>query len=90
MTPLEFMAKTAWEAENKTTPWDHVSDLSQGKLKGYMRLAMLALAEIDLPEEHSAAAYAPLSTRDQAHIDSDALMVAFKAMCRSIAETPHG
>jgi hypothetical protein len=49
MTPLEIMAAANYEAESGDGSWDLVSELSQKKLMQYMRAALLALAEAELP-----------------------------------------
>jgi hypothetical protein len=86
MTPLEIAAKAAWDAENaraawdgEITPWDHVSAISQQKLCDYMRTALLALAEVELPES--------IVSTDEVNLamcEEDAES-AFRAIIRSIA-----
>jgi hypothetical protein len=73
MTPIEIMAKANYEAESGFGSWDLVSELSQKKLCQYMRAALLALDEAELPREIEGRRLSPMDH------------VTFRVICRSIA-----
>jgi hypothetical protein len=84
MKPLERMAKANYEAESGDGSWDLVSELSQKKLMQYMRAALLALAEAELPEDVTQAGNDAACDADSGP-DIYPTDRAFRAICRSIA-----
>jgi tRNA(Ile)-lysidine synthase TilS/MesJ len=89
MSPFEQACKAYWESgdEHWSRPdWEDESNDQRELVRQRIRAALRVLAEAELPDAVLAAAYAPLSTRDQAHMDGDALKVAFRTLLTVIAE----
>lgn len=81
--PLEIIAKAKYEAWRARTgselPWEECHELTRAELKNDQRLALLALAEAELPEEVSKTGRETLLAYGNGSDDM------FRAMLRSIA-----
>jgi hypothetical protein len=82
MKPLEVMAKAHW-ADSENTAWESLLAEDRAHMVNMMRAALLALAEVELPEAAlSRGLIAMACAKDHAPEET------FRAMLRAIAEAP--
>jgi hypothetical protein len=97
MTPIEAMAKAHW-AESENCQWEHLLPEDRAHMVAMMRAALLALAEVELPESAKHAGtrggFAAMMAMDDHKTFEDARPVVsehvFRAIIRSLAEDGEG
>jgi hypothetical protein len=83
MTPLERMAKAAWDRLATDDPWESLSNQGREENIENMRAALLSLAEAELPDGVKDIGW---ETYVNSEIDHEPAMAEiFKAMTRAIA-----
>ncbi len=88
MTPLEIAAKARWEARNAGFGeyWEELTKREQREEYDDMRAGLLALAEVELPEDvMKSGRDALLHEREWRISEAVQAREAFRAMLRSIA-----
>jgi len=95
MTPIEAMARAHWHRRDDVEgfmPWEELQPETRASDVADMRAALLALCEVELPEEAKIEGAKEMTSDPEAiRLYSRAVTRPFRAVLRSIAsESPEG